>query len=143
MNQAMKVPEQSADTAEGMRLFVLVVYLIYGLGLLTGVAALLALLLTCLRLKESQGTIYHSHLRWMLRGFWLCLAGLALGGALAWTDWAGPAIAEVTGYPAHDLQALRRGMQGVGQVILGLTWFFGSYLVLRGLLNWSEHRRMP
>ncbi|MBB2486221.1 hypothetical protein H5407_13440 [Mitsuaria sp. WAJ17] len=138
----MKI-EQSAEPSQGMRLFVLVVYLIYGLGLLTGVAALLALMLTCLRLKESQGTIYHSHLRWMLRGFWLCFVGFALGGVLVWTNWAGPAIAEVTGYPAHDLQALSSGVQGVGRVVLGLTWFCGSYLVVRGLLNWSEHRRMP
>lgn len=143
MNQAMRMPEQSANPSEGMRRFVLVVYLIYGLGLLTGVAALLALLLTALRLKESQGTIYHSHLRWMLRGFWLCLAGLALGGSLAWTEWASPAVAEVTGYPTHDLQAVNSGIQGVGQLILGLTWLCGSYLVVRGLLNWSEHRRMP
>ncbi|MGM9514693.1 hypothetical protein ACS5PK_10610 [Roseateles sp. DB2] len=139
----MKMPEQSADPSAGLRLFALMMYLIYGVGLLTGVAAVLALLLTCLRLKESRGTIYHSHLRWMMRGFGLCLVGMALGGVLAWTDWAGPVIAEVTGYPEHELHALRRAIHGMGQLILGLTWFWGAYFVARGLLNWSEHRRMP
>ncbi len=143
MNQSLKMPVVPVQQEEGLRRLVLVIYLIYGLSLFTGVPILLAVLLNYLRLGESRGTIYHSHLRWMLRSFWWSLFWLALGGALMVAGLASATTYAANEYVQRDLRLLGGWSSGIGLAVMGLNWLWVVSRMLRGLLNWNEHRRMP
>ena len=143
LNHSMSMPPMSARQEESLRRLVLVIYLIYLLSLFTGVPVILAVLLSYARLDESRGTLYHGHLRWMLRSFWWGLFWLVLGSALVLAGLASAATYASNDYLQHDLRLFGGWMGGIGMAVLGLNWLWVVYRMLRGLLNWNDYRRMP
>ncbi|WP_315359126.1 hypothetical protein [Neisseria bacilliformis] len=63
------------------------VYLAYGLfaaSIFTvGMAAVAGAVVAALKQDEMAGTLYESHLRYLIRTFWGALIGLAVGGVLS------------------------------------------------------------
>ena len=48
---------------------------------LFGVTAIMGVLISTMSLKSTEGTPYHSHLKWQITTFWIGLAAYALGFA--------------------------------------------------------------
>lgn len=67
--------EDKLNTAH--RLAVLV-YLLYGLGFLFGITALIGVIINHTRLPDTQGTYSHSHFIWQILSFWTLFAGVAI-----------------------------------------------------------------
>lgn len=95
----------------------LVVYILQGLSLFTGVPMLVGVIINYLKLDDSRGSWYESHFRWQIKTFWLGLLGTVLGYALLWIL--------------------------VGFAILGLTWLWCLYRVLRGFLAFNDGKPLP
>jgi len=141
LNQSVR-PARAARQEEGLRQLTLVIYLLYGLSLFTAMPALIALLLNYLRLSESRGTIYHSHLRWMLRSFWWGTVWAALGlGALA-LGLSSALSSGLNDYVQADLRQQAQTFAAAGMIMLAFNWIWLLSRVMRGLLYWNEHRRM-
>ena len=102
---------------QSLRQLTLFLYVLYGVGLFTGLPALIAIIVNHLRYQDSFGTPYASHFRWQMRSFWWSLVWAVLGFVTVWI--------------------------GVGFVILGANWCWLVYRLVRGFLNWNDGRPMP
>ncbi len=143
MEHTLQRPSVTAQQEHALRQLTLVIYLLYGLSLFTGLPALVALLLNYLKLTESRGTIYRSHLRWMLRSFWWGVAWTGLGWGMMALG-AGSLLGLIyNGLEPAGLVRQFAGFSGVGMVVLALNWIWLLSRLLRGLLNWNDHLRMP
>lgn len=106
-----------AQRLQSLRTLTLVVYVLYGVGVFTGLPALVAIIINHVKYADTAGTLYASHFRWQKRSFWWGLVWACLGWATAWF--------------------------GVGLGILALNWLWLVYRLVRGFLNWNDGREMP
>lgn len=136
-------PAMTAQRLEGLRRLTLVVYLLYGFSLFTGIPVVLALLLNYVRLAETPGTLYDSHLRWTLRTFWWGLFWTVFAGALLIAAAAAGFTMAPNDYVQQDYRRFAVVSGVIGFAVLGLVWLWTAYRLLRGILNWNEHRDMP
>ncbi|NWK77271.1 hypothetical protein [Aquitalea sp. LB_tupeE] len=95
----------------------LLVYILQGISLFTGLPMVVAVIINYLKRDDCRGTLYESHFDWQIRTFWFCLLGSVLGYALLWIL--------------------------VGFAILGLTWLWCLYRVLRGILALNDGKALP
>jgi len=95
----------------------LVVYILQGISLFTGLPMLVAVIINYLKRDDVRGTWYESHFSWQIKTFWVGLLGTLLGYALVWIL--------------------------IGFGILGLTWLWCLYRVLRGFLAFNDGKAMP
>lgn len=60
-------------------------YLLFALGPVTGVSSLFGLVISYLRLRETDitGTLLESHFRWLIRTFWLGVGAILVSAILA------------------------------------------------------------
>lgn len=56
--------------------YTIIIYILFGIGLMTGIFALIAIIMAYLKKDEFKNTLYHPHLVYLIRTFW---AGLAIG----------------------------------------------------------------
>lgn len=135
-------PAMTVQQEQSLRQLTLAMYLLYGFSLFTGLPVVVALMLNYVRLSESRGTIYHSHLRWALHTFWWGLAWALLGWCMLALG-AGSILNLIYGglEPA-DLVRQFAGFSGAGMIVLALNWLWLLSRLVRGLLNWNEYRRM-
>ncbi len=135
-------PEMTAQREQSLRQLTLAMYLLYGFSLFTGLPVVVALMLNYVRLSESRGTIYHSHLRWALHTFWWGMAWTLLGWCMLALG-AGSILNLIYGgLEPSDLVRHFAGFSGTGMVVLALNWLWLLSRLVRGLLNWNEYRRM-
>ncbi|RTL42319.1 MAG: hypothetical protein EKK53_11575 [Burkholderiales bacterium] len=106
-----------AQRLQSLRQLTLVIYLLYGLGVFTGLTAVIAVIINHVKYGDTVDTLYASHFRWQMRSFWWGLVWGLLGACTVWI--------------------------GVGFVILGANWFWLVYRLVRGFLNWNDGRPMP
>lgn len=102
---------------QSLRQLTLVLYLLYGIGMFTGIPALIAVIINHVKYSDTVDTLYASHFRWQMRSFWWSLVWAVLGFLTVWI--------------------------GVGFVILGLNWCWLVYRLVRGFLSWNDGRRLP
>lgn len=134
---------RSPQQEQSLRNLTLVVYVLYGLSLVTGLPVLLALVLNYARLAESRGTLYDSHLRWLLRTFWWGLFWLLFGGTLLVAGMASGSIGASNAYVDHDYRVFGIVSFFLAAAVLFLDWLWVVTRLVRGLLNWNDHLAMP
>lgn len=101
---------------QSLRTITLVTYGLYALSWLTGISAIIAIIVNYLKRDDTAGTIYASHFTWQIRTFWW---GLLWGVVGAITIWI-----------------------GVGFLVLLVAGIWSIYRVVRGFLNWNDHQPM-
>lgn len=141
--QSPPAPQLAARRLQGLRNLMLVIYLLYGLSLFTGLPVLLALVMNYVRLDESRGTLYRSHFSWTLRTFWWGLLWSVLGLSLVIAAFAAGGVTAANIYVEQDYRAFAVVSGIAGGSVLGFTWLWTAYRLLRGLLNWNDYREMP
>jgi len=59
--------------------YVFIAYVTYALGLLILFTPFIGVLLAFIKRDEAQGSIYASHIDWLIKTFWVSLIGMVLG----------------------------------------------------------------
>jgi uncharacterized membrane protein len=108
-----KTPEQ----LDSLRQITLAVYILYALSWVTGITAIIGIVLNYIKREEVQGTLYESHFTWQIRTFWWGLLWSVLG--------------------VITMVVL------VGFAILFATAVWTIYRLVKGWLNWNERKPMP
>ncbi|HET9863320.1 MAG TPA: hypothetical protein VFP37_07735 [Steroidobacteraceae bacterium] len=76
--------EVSPQQAEANRTITLAIYALYAASLISGVTALIAIILNYVKRDDVVGTMYQSHFTWQIRTFWYSLLWVAVGWATVW-----------------------------------------------------------
>jgi uncharacterized membrane protein len=110
---------------DALRRICLLDYLLHIVGLLlsAGMLSVIALIINYVKKDDARGTIYESHMRWMIRTFWWTLAWIL-----------------IIAVPAALLTVISFGLFGF-VFLLPALWFL--YRMVRGLLALTEGRAMP
>ncbi|WP_293766171.1 DUF4870 domain-containing protein [uncultured Aquitalea sp.] len=95
----------------------LIVYILQGIGLFTGVGWIAAVIVNHLKREDTRGTIYESHFLWQLRTFWIGLPVLLIGIVLK--------------------------LILVGFLVVGVLWVWALYRVIRGVLALNDGKPLP
>ena len=101
---------------QSLRSLTLAVYILYAIGVFTGIPALIGIIINHVKAGDTEGTIYRSHFSWQMRSFWWGLLWAILGWITVWI--------------------------GVGFIILGASWLWLVYRLVRGFLNWNDGKPM-
>lgn len=105
-------PPAPAD--ESLRNVTLVSYLLMGLGVVVPLTALIAVIICHIKRRDAEGSIYASHMQWMIRTFWWTLLGMIIGGVTMFI------------------------MIGVLITLVVGVWFI--YRVVKGFLSFNDRR---
>lgn len=112
-DSAGKTPAQ----LESLRQITLAVYILYALGWFTGgLTSIVGIVLNYVKREDAQGTLYETHFTWQIRTFWWWLCWTVIGVITAWVL--------------------------IGFVILFVSFVWVVYRLVKGGLNWSEHKPM-
>jgi len=103
--------------SESERNLLMIVYGLHGLAIFNGLTAIVGVIISHIKISETQNEFIRSHHRWLIRTFWIGLAWAAVCGLLT---------------------LIAIGV--IGFVILGLWWI---YRVVRGVLNFVDNKPMP
>ena len=76
--------EVSPQQAEANRTITLAIYVLYAASLISGVTALIGIVLNYIKRDDVVGTLYESHFTWQIRTFWYSLLWAAVGWATVW-----------------------------------------------------------
>lgn len=95
---------------------VVLVYVLQAIGLFTGIALIVGVIINYVKLDQARGTYYESHFRWQIRTFWFTLLFYVIGIATAFII--------------------------VGLFVLGITWLWQVYRLIKGALRLSDNRPM-
>ena len=112
----------ATEPSESERNALLIAYVCYA-ATLVGVAfaPIVGVIINHLKVDETRHNYVGSHHRWLLRTFWLSLAGFALSGLLIFT-----------------IVLIPLAWLGCG---ITATWYV--YRVVRGALSFADRRPMP
>ncbi len=99
-----------------LRQLTLITYVLYALGWMNGITAIIAVLINYIKREDAQGTLYESHFTWQIRTFWWSMAWCVLGGITIFI--------------------------GVGFLVLGAAGIWFLYRIIKGLLNWNDFKPM-
>ncbi|WP_250461537.1 DUF4870 family protein [Microbulbifer litoralis] len=91
------------------------VYLIQAIALFTAVPFFIGVLINYFKRGDVRGTLAESHFRWQIRTFWFSLLWVVVGWATVW-------------------------IFGLGFLILGISWLWVVYRVIRGWLVLADNR---
>lgn len=72
-----------AQRQASMRTLTLVLYGLYAASVVVGFTGLVGVIIAHVKLGEAQGTIFESHLRWLIRTFWIGFAAFLIGALLS------------------------------------------------------------
>jgi len=104
--------------SEAERNTLLITYVLHGLAPFTALAAaVIAVIISHIKVRETQSAFIRSHHSWLIRTFWWGLVWSVICGALT---------------------LLLIGYVGLG--VLALWWL---YRTIRGFINYNEGRSMP
>ncbi len=67
------------EPTDSQRNYMYVTYGLYALGLLVGISPLVGVILAYVKRDDMRGTIFHDHMRYLIRTFWGTLLGTLLG----------------------------------------------------------------
>lgn len=100
-----------------------ILYAVHGLTFFfsLGLLSIIPLFINYSKLAESEGTIVHSHHRWMIRSFWWYAGWMLVGWILAVT-----VIGLVIAFP-----------------LWGIIWLWKAYRLIRGFVDLNNNRAMP
>lgn len=108
------IPDHGSDADRQM---LTITYLLHALAPFTGITGIAAVIISFIKVNETQSAFIRSHHRWLLRTFWWGL----LWGAICFV-----------------LTFVFIGI--FGYLVLGVWWL---YRTIRGFINYSERRSMP
>src|SRR3569833_2671826 len=112
----------ATEPSESERNALLIAYVCYAATLVdVAFAPIVSVIISHLKVDETRHNYVGSHHRWLLRTFWLSLAGFALSGLLIFT---------IVLIPLAWLGC-------------GITAIWYVYRVVRGALNFADRRPMP
>ncbi|MFT7771820.1 DUF4870 family protein [Roseateles sp.] len=114
---SLEVQPVDGQQLQSLRQLTLAVYVLYAVGIFTGLPALIAIIINHVKYGDTAGTLYQSHFRWQIRSFWWGLVWACVGWATA--------------------------VFGVGLAVLALNWCWLVYRLVRGFLNWNDGKSMP
>mgnify|MGYP001619528831 CR=1 FL=1 len=103
--------------SESERSTLLIAYVLHALAPFTALTAIIAVIISHIKVKETQSAFIRSHHSWLIRTFWW---------GLLWSVICGVLTMLVVGL--------------FGFVVLGIWWL---YRTIRGFINYSEKRPMP
>ena len=89
-------------------------YALYGIALVLGVSALVAIVLNYLKREDARGTWLESHFTWQIKTFWWSLGLVLLGGLTTFI--------------------------GIGFIILFGTLIWYIYRIVKGWLALTENK---
>jgi uncharacterized membrane protein len=107
----------AATGSEPERNTLLVVYILHALAIFNGLTAIIGVIISHLKVNEVSGDFARSHHRWLIRTFWWGLLWVLIATVLM--------------------------VVGIGFLIYLVVWIWWIYRVVRGIINFSEHRPMP
>jgi uncharacterized membrane protein len=107
-----------------------VVYALYLIGLTHGLTTIVGLIIAYAS-RDQAGPKMQSHYTWLIRTFWITLAGFGIGGALL-----------LVGIP---LSIVLIGIPAVvaGGVICGLAWVFMAVRLALGIVYLARDEEYP
>lgn len=70
---------KSADELASLRRLTLVIYGLYAFSWVFGVTALIGVIVAHVKRDDARGTVYESHMTWLIRTFWWGLLWTVLG----------------------------------------------------------------
>ena len=97
--------------------YVFIAYVTYALGLLILFTPFIGVLLAFIKRDEAQGSIYASHIDWLIKTFWVSLIGMVLG--------------------------MLTILILIGWLILAATGIWLIYRVVVGLIKLNEDKPVP
>ena len=76
----METTQEGSQTPdqEIIKKFTWAAYILFAVSLLTGLTSLFGLILAYLKRKDARGTIYFSHLNWLIKTFWWSVVAFIL-----------------------------------------------------------------
>lgn len=85
-------PSAPGPNPDSDRRLTAIIYLLYGLAIINGITAVVAIIINYVKRADVAGTWLESHFRWQIHTFWWSLAWAALGGftmllAVGWLVW--------------------------------------------------------
>lgn len=107
----------SNKPSEAERKTLTLAYVLYAVGVLMPLAALIAVVISHARINEVKSDFARNHHRWMMRSFWFTVLWLTLGGFLS-------------------------GI-GVGVILIFFAYLWYIYRVVRGGMNFLEEKTLP
>lgn len=74
----------SSAAASDLRTLTIVCYVLYFIALISGITALVGVIIAYVKKNDSRGTIYESHLDNLISVFWVALVGCIVGFVTVW-----------------------------------------------------------
>ncbi|WP_116138003.1 DUF4870 family protein [Trinickia diaoshuihuensis] len=88
---------RSPEAGRDLRTLTHILYALFALHWFTGgLSILVAIILAYLKRDDAAGTPYEAHMTWLIRSFWIALAGYVIGGALVFVVIGFVVLAAVT-----------------------------------------------
>lgn len=112
----MNADSQSQQTDLNNRSITQVIYALYAASLISGVTAIIAIVLNYVKRDDVVNTVWESHFRWQIRTFWASLLWCLLGWATVWVV--------------------------IGFVIWGVAFVWFVYRIAKGWLRLTEGKPM-
>lgn len=69
----------SPAVSENMRNYALAVYILYAVSIVVGITAIVGVVIAYIKRDEMAGTIYYDHMQYLIKTFWIALAGSVIG----------------------------------------------------------------
>lgn len=95
-----------------------VIYALDAASLFIGLTGIVAIVMAYLKRDEARGGFLESHYTWIIRTFWIGLAGAIVGGATMW-------------------------MFGLGMIIVGAVIVWYVYRIVKGWLALNDGKALP
>ncbi|MDF1484735.1 hypothetical protein PY257_05970 [Ramlibacter sp. H39-3-26] len=108
-----KTDEQLAS----LRQLTLVIYILYAFAWVTGLTAIVAIVINYVKREDAAGTLYESHFTWQIRTFWWSIVWGVVGVITIWV--------------------------GIGFVVFFVLFIWMIYRLVKGLLYWNDRKPLP
>jgi len=93
-----------------------VIYALYAASFFLGITAIVAIIMNYVKKDDVRDSFLASHFRWQIRSFWYGLLWMVLGGITLFI--------------------------GIGFVVLGVTYIWLIYRIVKGWLRLNDNRGM-
>ncbi|AUZ04299.1 MULTISPECIES: DUF4870 family protein [Vitreoscilla] len=70
--------DPSSDSAEA-RQYVLIIYILFAIGVVTGLSALIGVIMAYVKRNDLESTVYADHITFLIRTFWIAFAASCVG----------------------------------------------------------------
>ncbi|KPN71393.1 membrane protein [Neisseria sp. 83E34] len=97
-----------------MRNYALAVYILYAASILVGITAIVGVIIAYIKRDEMAGTIYYDHMQYLIKTFWIALAGSIIG-------WITSFI-------------------GIGLIVLFIVGLWFIYRVVVGFIKFNDNK---